>query len=110
MSGGCWALGLAGVVIELTSIGKHIGWVTLGPDSDHGDIKQTLTTDRPGLTRATVEILLHDFINLRGEGDVVVRELAPGNEQESQRVVVKSVVTMNMGRHLQSVLSFASNI
>ena len=60
------------------------------------------TSDRPGLTRATVEILLHDFINLRGEGDVVVRELAPGNEQESQGVVVKPVVTMDVGRHLES--------
>lgn len=89
-------------MIELTSIGKHIGWVTLGPDSDHGEIKQRLTTDRPGLTRATVEILLHHFINLRGEGDVVVGELAPGNEQESQGVVVKSVVTMYVGRDLQS--------
>ena len=31
----------------------------------------------------------------------MVGELAPGNKQESQRVVVKSVVTMNVGRHLQ---------
>ena len=28
-------------MIELTSIGKHIGWVTLGPASKHGEIKQT---------------------------------------------------------------------
>ena len=74
----------------------------MGPDRDQGEIKQTLTTDRLGLTRATVEILLHHFINLRGEGDVVVRELAPGNKQESQGVIVKSVVTMDVGRHLES--------
>ena len=87
-------------MIELTSIGKHIGWVTLGPASKHGEVKQT-EYRHDVLTGAAVEILLHNLVNLRGKGDVVVGELAPGNKQESQRVVVKSVVTMNMGRHLQ---------
>ena len=32
----------------------------------------------------------------------MVRELAPGNEQKSQGVVVKPVVTMDVGRHLES--------
>ena len=87
-------------MIELTSIGKHIGWVTLGPASKHGEVKQTDIQTHDVLTGAAVEILLHNLVNLRGEGDVVVGELAPGNKQESQRVVVKSVVTMYVGRHL----------
>ena len=92
-------------MLQLTSIGKHIGWVTLGPDSQHGDILNTEYSQKCHFTRATVEILLHHLVNLGGEGDVVVRELAPGHEEESQRVVVKPVVTMYMGRHLQTVSS-----
>ena len=91
-----------GVVIELTSIGKHIGWVTLGPASKHGEIKQTEYRNVV-LTGAAVEILLQDLVNLGSEGDVMVSELTPSHEQEGQGVVMEAVVPMNMGGDLQIV-------
>ena len=52
-------------------------------------------------TCATIEILLQDLVNLGGEGDVMVSELAPGHEQEGQGVVMEAVITMNMGGDLK---------
>ena len=49
--------------MELTSMGKHIGWVTLGPARKQGDIKHGIQTVII-LTRAAVEILLDNFVNL----------------------------------------------
>ena len=63
MSGGCHSRCKPGVVMELTSIGKHIGWVTLGPARKQGDIKHGIQTVII-LTRAAVEILLDNFVNL----------------------------------------------
>ena len=52
-------------------------------------------------TCAAVEVLLQHLVDLRGERDVVVGELAPGHEQEGEGVVVEAVIPVHVGRHLQ---------
>ena len=37
-----------------------------------------------------------DVLGLSGEGDVVVDELAPGNEEDCHRVVVETLVLVNI--------------
>jgi hypothetical protein len=45
---------------------------------------------------AAVEVLLQHLVNLGGEGDVVVGELAPGHQQQGDGVVVEAAVPVRV--------------
>ena len=50
-------------------------------------------------TAAAVQLVLQHLVNLGGEGDVVVGELAPRHQQEGEGVVVEAEIAVDMCGH-----------
>ena len=74
------------------SIGRQLGWLPPKPPSQHLGVLPVLGIEQLWHRGGKARLDVPDVLGLCSQGDVVVNELSPGNQQDRDSVVMESLV------------------